>query len=64
MYLCTYHNDNDEVALKSLAEDYGLSVEFSEGYMYFANNAEQLYVMPSLRHGVLRCQKQSRVCGI
>lgn len=55
--LCTYHNDNDEVALKSLVESYGLSAEFSKGYMYFANDAEQLYVMPSLRRGVLRCQK-------
>ena len=57
--LCTYHNDNDEVALKYLAESYGLSAEFSEGYMYFANNVEQLYIMPSLRRGVLRCQKNN-----
>ena len=57
--LCTYHNDNDEVALKYLAESYGLSAEFSEGYMYFANNVEQLYIMPSLRRGVLRCKKNN-----
>lgn len=58
--MCTYHNDNDETALKALSEKLGMKADFSEGYMFFmydVNSVSQKYIMPTLRRGVIRCEK-------
>lgn len=55
--LCTYHNDNDETMLRILAESLGLKVSFTKGYMLFPCSMQQIYIMPTLRRGVIRCSK-------
>ncbi len=55
--LCAYHNDNDEMMLRTLAEGLGLKVSFTKGYMFYPCSIQQIYIMPTLRKGVIRCEK-------
>lgn len=55
--LCTYHNDNDEIMLRILAESLGLKVSLTKGYMFYPCSIQQIYIMPTLRKGVIRCEK-------
>lgn len=55
--LCAYHSDHDGLALKVLAERFGLRTSFSEGYMLFPYSIQQTYIMPTFRRGLLRCEK-------
>lgn len=53
--ICTYHNDNDDIVIKKIAEDYSMSYKFTEGYMFFPNGIKQRYISPTLRKGIIRC---------
>lgn len=58
--VCAYHGDHDGLAIETLAESLGLKVSYTEGYMFFPYGGErikQTYIMPTLRKGIIRCEK-------
>lgn len=55
--ICTYHNDNDDIVLKKLAEEYGMSYSFTPRYMFYPVGIKQLFISPVLRKGIIRCWK-------
>ena len=56
--VCTYHRDNDEVAIEKLAAEVGLEGEGTKGYMWYPVGDKQLYISPVLRKGVMRYEKK------
>lgn len=57
--ICAYHNDYDEVMIKKIAEDYGLSHTHTSGYVFFSGGVKQRYISPMLRRGIIRCWKEN-----
>ena len=55
--ICVYHNDHDEVMIKKMARNYGMTYTTTAGYMYFPLGKKQHYISPTLRRGILRCKK-------
>lgn len=51
---CTYHNNEDEDRIREILEDYGFSMNTSEGYMVFPCNVDQPM---RLVKGILRAEK-------
>ncbi len=47
---CTYHKEGDEIVINHILDDNGFETTFSQGYMFFAYEAE---VKPSLRKGLI-----------
>lgn len=57
--ICAYHNDNDEIIIKRIAENYGMKCSYSRGYMYYPEGEKQCFLSPILRRGIVRCEKNN-----
>lgn len=55
--VCAYHNDEDEEAIREIADKYGLRSDVTKGYMYYPIGYEQRYYNPVLRRGIVRLEK-------
>lgn len=51
---CCYHRDNDDVLISKLLQSYGMSTEFTKGYMWSPIGSTQKYYNPKFRHGIIR----------
>lgn len=55
--ICVYHKDNDERCIRELVTLLGLNCTAVRGYMYYPIDMRQIYISPTLRKGVVRCEK-------
>jgi len=57
LLICTYHKENDEIALKEMLEKYDFSTEYSKGYMLFLYSYGKELKEPYIRRGLIRAKK-------
>ncbi len=55
---CAYHQDADQVLIENIMDEYRMSHEVSNGYMWFPWSFRQTYVSTKLHRGLIRGTKE------
>jgi len=56
---CTYHQENDFIAMSEFFRKFNMEIKASKGYMWFPYDRDPVYSLPSLRRGLIRAEKKT-----